>query len=131
MALVLAALCATFPFNDPALPLEERVEDLLARLTLEEQMSLLYMNGSMAYGNDTIIHGKAGDLPNTNLSRLGIPMFHWMGQGSVYRGAANGCNVNCCSGNVPPGNCASAAPPNLCHSYLHLSKFRVQSRQVP
>ena len=31
-----------------------------------------------------------------------------MGQGSVYHGAANGCNLNCCrcSGNVPPGNCS-------------------------
>ena len=33
-------------------------------------------------------------------------MFNWMGQGSVYRGASNGCNLNCCSGNVPPGNCS-------------------------
>ena len=30
-----------------------------------------------------------------------------MGQGSVYRGASNGCNINCCSGNVPPGNCTN------------------------
>eukprot|EP00966_Prymnesium_polylepis_P033394 776460-Prymnesium_polylepis.2 len=106
LAIITTNLVATpYPFQDPMLPVEQRVDDLLRRLTLHERVGMLYMNATMAYGNDTLV-GKGGDLPSTGVPRLGVPMFSWMGQGSVYRGAANGCNLNCCSGNVPPGNCS-------------------------
>ena len=47
-----------YPFNDPRLPKEERVNDLLSRLTTEEKVSLM-MNGSAA------------------VERLGIPAYNW------------------------------------------------------
>ncbi len=47
-----------FPYQDPSLPVEQRVEDLLSRLTLDEKISLM-MNGSPA------------------IDRLGIPQFNW------------------------------------------------------
>ena len=34
-----------YPFQDPSLPREERVEDLLSRLTVQEKIGLM-MNGS-------------------------------------------------------------------------------------
>ncbi|KAL1503356.1 hypothetical protein AB1Y20_011408 [Prymnesium parvum] len=96
------AVATPYPFQNPLLPVDVRVHDLLRRLTLDEKVGMLFMNASMAYGNETI-EGKAGDLPSTNVSRLGVPMFNWMGQGSVYRGASNGCNLNCCTG----ANCSA------------------------
>ena len=47
-----------FPFNDPALSTEERVNDLLARLTTEEKVTMM-MNNSVA------------------IERLGIPAYNW------------------------------------------------------
>ena len=53
------------------------------------------MDGKMAFGNDVL--PKGGDLPSTAIPRLGVQPFNWMSQGNVYRGASNGCNINCCS----------------------------------
>ena len=39
------------PYRDKALPLEKRVEDLLSRMTLEEQAELLHGAGGSSYGN--------------------------------------------------------------------------------
>lgn len=47
-----------FPFNDPSLSVDQRVEDLLDRLTLEEKVGMM-MNGS------------------TGIERLGIPDYNW------------------------------------------------------
>lgn len=86
---------AHYPFNDITLGTEKRVEDLLARMTLKEKVGQLFMNAKMAWGNDQL--PKGGDLPSTAVPRLGVPAFNWMSQGNVYRGASNGCTINCCS----------------------------------
>ena len=52
------AQIAPLPYQDPRLPAEQRADDLLGRLTLEEKVSLM-MNGSPA------------------IKRLGIPQFEW------------------------------------------------------
>ena len=48
----------TLPYQNPALTAEERADDLLGRLTLEEKTKLM-MNGSPA------------------IERLGVPRFEW------------------------------------------------------
>ena len=53
-----AASAQTLPYQDASLPVEQRVEDLMQRLTLEEKTRLM-MNGSPA------------------IPRLGIPKFDW------------------------------------------------------
>ena len=67
LVILLAALLAftgidaqgpKFPFNDPELSVDQRVEDLLNRLTLEEKVGMM-MNGS------------------TGVERLGIPDYNW------------------------------------------------------
>ncbi|WP_372774232.1 glycoside hydrolase family 3 C-terminal domain-containing protein [Mangrovibacterium sp.] len=52
----------TFPFNDSSLPLQERVDDLLNRLTVEEKVSLLQASaGEIArLGVDKYYHGNEG-----------------------------------------------------------------------
>ncbi len=46
------------PFRDPQLPLEERIEDLLSRLTLEEKVSQMIYNSSA-------------------ISSVGVPEYNW------------------------------------------------------
>jgi beta-glucosidase len=55
----------TPPYADPGLPVETRVEDLLARLTLEEKISLVHADGRMS---------------TAGISRLGIPR-RWLSDG--------------------------------------------------
>ena len=66
-------------------------------MKVSEKVGMLFMEADMALGNDVIVRGANGDLPSTNISRLGVPEFNWMSGGNVYRGAPNGCNLNCCS----------------------------------
>lgn len=54
-----------FPFWDPNLPIEQRLDDLMRRLTLKE------MVGQMANG------GGDPDIPAPAIERLGIPPFNF------------------------------------------------------
>ena len=87
-----------YAFCNMSLSISERVDDLLGRLTVAEQVGMTFMSASMAYGNSTLGNASiAGGLPSTAVERLGLPQFNWMGQGNIYRGASNGCNLGCCS----------------------------------
>jgi len=74
--LLFSAVCAlpaaeaTFPFRDPDLSVEKRVEDLLSRLTLEEKIGQTMM-GSPA------------------IARLGIPRYDWWNE-ALHGVARNG-----------------------------------------
>ncbi|MDQ1692874.1 MAG: beta-glucosidase, partial [Acidobacteriaceae bacterium] len=58
----LAQQTASFPFQDPNLPLEQRVDDLVHRMTLEEKASQM--------------RHEAPAIP-----RLGIPAYDWWSEG--------------------------------------------------
>ena len=94
--LALHPALALYPFNDETLTPAARAADLVGRLTLSEKVGMLFMDASMAFGNDTIPIN--GDLPSTAVPRLGVPQFNWMSGGNAYRGAPNGCNLGCCTG---------------------------------
>ena len=83
-----------------SLPLEKRLDDLLGHMTLHDKIGNMFQNGKMAFGNDVV--PKGGDYPSMAMPHLGVPEFIFMGQGNVYRGAANGCNIGCCSCYDPP-----------------------------
>ena len=80
MALTLTAVVSTkgsYPFNDPALSWDERVEDLVGRLTLDE-ITLQMANGGP--------HTHAPGIP-----RLGVSPYAWDAEcisGDVEAGAA-------------------------------------------
>ena len=52
-----------YPFNNPALPMEQRIDNLLSLMTVDEKISVLGTNtgvprlGVMSYGNSEGIHG--------------------------------------------------------------------------
>jgi beta-glucosidase len=52
-----------YPFNDPSLPMEKRIDNLLSRMTVEEKIGCLGTNtgvprlGVMSYGSSEGIHG--------------------------------------------------------------------------
>ena len=100
-----------YPFQNASQPAFARVSDLLSRLTLSEKVGMLFMDAAMAGGNDSLPVG--GDLPSTGVPRLGVPQFNWMSQGSVYRGAANGCDLNCCT--ACPPDAAGSSDGGCCH----------------
>lgn len=91
-----------YAFCDFKLPEDVRLDDLVGRLTLSELVGQLYMDANLAYGNTTVFNSSHGDLRSTSIDRLGVAQFTYMGQGSIYRGASNGCDLNCCSGGKPP-----------------------------
>ncbi|UJR16581.1 hypothetical protein I4U23_003481 [Adineta vaga] len=74
-----------YPFQDPSLPVDTRLDNLMSLLTLAEKIDMLWM-GSLT---------SDGELINVAVPRLNIRGFTWMGQGYVYRSASNGCNINC------------------------------------
>ncbi|MGB8028594.1 MAG: fibronectin type III-like domain-contianing protein [Terracidiphilus sp.] len=53
----------TYPFNDPTLPMEKRIDNLLSLMTIDEKIDCLGTNtgvprlGVMSYGNSEGIHG--------------------------------------------------------------------------
>ncbi len=57
-----AELQTTPPYKDPSLPIEQRVNDLVSRMTLEEKISQM-MNGAAA------------------IERLGVPEYEWWNEG--------------------------------------------------
>jgi hypothetical protein len=65
------------------------------------------MDAALAFGNTTV-NTTHGELPPTGVPRLGIASFNYVGQGSIYRGASNGCNLGCCTGY--PGPCRFDRP---------------------
>ena len=63
--LLMAMTAAKFPFNDPTLPWDQRVDDLVSRLTLEEKV------GQMSHG------GASPNSPTPRVERLGIEPYQW------------------------------------------------------
>lgn len=66
-----------YPFCNPALPLDDRIHDLISRLTLEEKPYLL----------------TARESPLGNISRLGIPEYDW--GGNCIHGVQSRCGTRC------------------------------------
>ena len=102
----LTASGPTLLLADTSLPLEKRLDDLLGRMSLHQKIGNMFQNGKMAFGNDVVPVG--GDYPSMAMPNLGVGEFIFMGQGNVYRGASNGCNINCCSCYDPP-TCSGGA----------------------
>ena len=61
------------PYEDPAQPLETRVEDLLAQMTLEEKAGLMFHPPILMNGDGTLIED--GD----KTSSAGTPRSSWPG----------------------------------------------------
>ena len=102
----LAASClpphSTLPFCNTSLPENARLSDLISRLTTAELVGQLFMDADLAFGNTTLTNSSNGDLASTGVPRLGLAQFNFMGQGNIYRGASNGCNLGCCTGGHVP-----------------------------
>ena len=90
------------PFCNVSLAESSRLTDLISRLTTAELVGQLFMDGDLAYGNTTLVNSSNGDLASTGVPRIGLAQFNFMGQGNIYRGASNGCDLNCCTGGKPP-----------------------------
>jgi hypothetical protein len=65
-------------------------------MSLRQKIGQMFINGKMDFGNDVL--PKRGDLPSTAMPNLGVGEFVFMGQGNVYRGASNGCDIGCSCG---------------------------------
>ncbi|XP_053124859.1 uncharacterized protein LOC128333399 [Hemicordylus capensis] len=76
-----------FPFQDPTLPWEERLDDLMNRLTLEEMVEQMARGGAMNNG------------PAPPIERLGIGPYNW--------------NTECLRGDVEASGWATAYPQAL------------------
>jgi xylan 1,4-beta-xylosidase len=74
-----------YPFCDAFLPLDERLDDLIGRLTLEEKPYLL----------------TARESPKGNISRLGIPEYDW--GGNCMHGVESRCSAK-------DGRCPTSFP---------------------
>ncbi|KAH8883539.1 glycosyl hydrolase family 3 N terminal domain-containing protein [Thozetella sp. PMI_491] len=59
------AAAATWPYRDPKLPVEQRVEDLLGRMTIEEKAGLMFQ--------DIIVMGPGGQLSTEYNPHFGVP----------------------------------------------------------
>ena len=46
---VVASGPTSYPFNDVTLATDERVKDLISRMTLKEKVGMLFMSGKMAW----------------------------------------------------------------------------------
>src|ERR1700727_3958968 len=88
---MLAVAAQEPPYLNPKLPLQERVADLLRRMTLEEKVSQM-MNGSPA------------------IDRLGIPAYNWWSEG-LHGVARTGKHATVFPQAI--GNAATFDEPNL------------------
>jgi beta-glucosidase len=72
-------LAATYPFQNTSLPWDDRVADLVSRLTLDEKI------GQMSHG------GASHNAPTPEISRLGVKPYQWGTEcisGDVFAGPA-------------------------------------------
>ena len=65
------------PYEDPRLPLEERVEDLLARMTLEEKAAQLFHQGLGVPDDGTVSDEPDGFTRVSTLGLVGLGMTHF------------------------------------------------------
>ena len=88
-----------YAFCDPALTLDERMDDLIARLTLDEKPTLLIARNS----------------PQGNISRLGVPEYDW--GGNCIHGVQSRC--------APDGRCPTSFPnPNALGATFNKTVWR-------
>ena len=70
-----------YPFNNPALPMEQRIDNLLSLMTVDEKISCLGTNtgvprlGVMSYGNSEGIHGVVQREPKNNRAPITTTQF--------------------------------------------------------
>ena len=67
------------PYEDPTAPIEERVEDLLAQMKLEEKAGLMFHppisiepDDTLAEGNDDLLRGPTGELVGRHLNHFNV-----------------------------------------------------------
>lgn len=86
-----------FPFRNVSLPFDKRVEDLVARLTLEEVVDVMSRGGGGGDGG-----------PVLPISRLGIGKFWW--------------GTECVHGDIYGNSTAFPAPIGLAATFKYVSK---------
>lgn len=103
-AQLIAEEATNYPFRNPDLPIEKRVDDLISRLTIDEKISQTMM-------------------ASTNIPRLGIPAYHWWNE-ALHGMARNGVAT------VFPQAIALAATwnPDLHHQIADAISTEVRSR---
>lgn len=73
-----------FPYEDPQIPVEARVEDLLARMTIEDKVGLLFADRGYVSDPEVGMYGGRGYRPADLIRQQRIN--HWLINGSVASG---------------------------------------------
>ncbi|CAE8734057.1 unnamed protein product [Polarella glacialis] len=98
-----------YPFCDVSLPIEQRVEDLIGRLTLDEKPLLLVARLS----------------PLGNVSRLGVPQYDWGGN------CVHGVQSRCGTGSNGETRCPTSFPnPNALGATFNESVWHGMGRVI-